>query len=137
MNEPTTSRQADQKQWREKFLTEILQSESEKSSHYNVLTSEQYLELIEQVEDAEKSEERTPLQQRRLKRFAVLEIGDVKKLIARSEGNIKYYLPSDELYDVIDAAHVAVGHGGRDRMLAETSKKYANITKEISLYLSV
>lgn len=138
MDEPTSSRQADQKQWREKFLTEILQSESKKSSHYNVLSSEQYLELVEQVEDAEKSEKKTPLQQRRWKRFAVLKIGDVKKLIARSEGNIKYYLPSDELYDVIDAAHVAVGHGGRDRMLAETSKKYANITKEmIGLYLSM
>lgn len=120
MDEPTSSRQADQKQWREKFLAEILQCESKKSSHYNVLSSEQYLELVKQVEDAEKSEKRTPLQQRRLIRFAVLKIGDVKKLIARSESNIKYYLSSDELYDVIDAAHVAVGHGGRDRMLAET-----------------
>lgn len=136
MDEPTSSRQADRKQWREKFLTEILQSESNKSSHYNVLSSEQYLEIVEQVEDAEKSEKKTPLQQRRLKRFAVLKIGCVKKLIARSEGNIKYYLPSDELYDVIDAAHVAVGHGGRDRMLAETSKKYANITKAC-IYLCV
>lgn len=138
MEEPTSSRQADQKQWREKFLAEILECENKKSSHYNVLSSEQYLQLVKQVEDAEKSEKRTPLQQRRLKRFAVLKIGDVKKLIARSEGNIKYYLSSDELYDVIDAAHVAVGHGGRDRMLAETSKKYANITKEmICLYLSM
>ncbi|XP_023312526.1 KRAB-A domain-containing protein 2-like [Anoplophora glabripennis] len=101
MDEPfTSSRQADQKQWREKFLTEILESEIKNSSHYNVLSSDKYSELIEQVEDAEKS--------------------------------------ADELYDVIDAAHVAVGHGGHDRMLAETSKKYAKITKEmISLYLSM
>ncbi|XP_049886670.1 KRAB-A domain-containing protein 2-like [Pectinophora gossypiella] len=139
MDEPSTSsRQADQKMWREKFLAEILESETRKSSHYNVLLSDKYSELVEQVEDAEKSEIRTPLQQRRLKRFGVLKIGDVKKLIARRDGNIKYYLQADELYDVIDAAHVAVGHGGRDRMLAETSKKYANITKEIiSLYLSM
>ncbi|OWR49849.1 monocarboxylate transporter [Danaus plexippus plexippus] len=79
-----------------------------------------YLELIEQVEDEEKSENKIPLQHRILKQFAVLKIADVKKLIARSEGNIKYYLPFDELYDVIDAAHAAIGHGGRDRMLAET-----------------
>lgn len=51
-----------------------------------------------------------------------------------SKGNIKYY----ELYDVIDAAHAAVGQGGRDRMLAEISKKLSNITKEMMrLYLSV
>ncbi|KAF2897346.1 hypothetical protein ILUMI_08841, partial [Ignelater luminosus] len=35
MDEPTSSRQADQKQWREKSLTEVLQSENKKSSHYN------------------------------------------------------------------------------------------------------
>lgn len=90
------------------------------------------------MEEAEKTDKKTPLQQRRLKRFGMLNITGVKKLIARSEENIRYYLPADELYDVIDAAHVAVGHGGRDRMLAETSKKYANITKKmISLYLSM
>lgn len=138
MDEPTSSKQADQKKWREKFLAEILQRECQKTSHFNVLSSDKYSELVKEVEDAEKSEIRTPLQQRRLKRFCVLKIGDVKKLIARSEESIKYYLPADELYDVIEAAHVAVGHGGRDRMLAETTTKYANITKEmIGLYLSM
>ena len=50
-----------------------------------------------------------------------MKIGGVKKLTARNEGNtnnIKYYLTADELYDIIDAAHIAVGHGGPDRMLA-------------------
>lgn len=42
-----------------------------------MLSSEQYLQLGEQVEDAEISE-KTPLQQKRLNRFAVLKIGDVK-----------------------------------------------------------
>lgn len=52
--------------------------------------------------------------------------------------NIKYFLPADELYDVIDATHDAVGHGGHDRMLAEISKKCANITKErIGLSISM
>ncbi|CAG5049636.1 unnamed protein product [Parnassius apollo] len=56
MDEPSiSSRQVDQKQWREKFLTEILESEYKKSSHYNVLPSDKYSELVEQVEDAEKS----------------------------------------------------------------------------------
>lgn len=62
----------------------------------------------------------------------------MKKLIARCEGNIKYYLPVAELHDVIDTVHIAVGHGGHDRMLSETSKKYANITKEmIGLFINV
>ncbi|KAF2888170.1 hypothetical protein ILUMI_18003, partial [Ignelater luminosus] len=60
-----------------------------------------YLELILQ---AKKAEKQTKLQQRTLQRFAFLNIDSVKKLIARSEGNVRYDLPADELYDVIDAA---------------------------------
>ena len=141
MDEASSSGHVGQKEWRQRFLVEVLRSEDEKSTHFNVLTKEKYLELIQQVEEAKKTEKKSPLQQRRLKRFDVVEIGGVKKLTARNEGNtnnIKYYLTADELYDIIDAAHIAVGHGGRDRMLAETSKKFANITKEmICLFLSM
>ncbi|KAK9883942.1 hypothetical protein WA026_004882 [Henosepilachna vigintioctopunctata] len=126
----TSSRQVDQKQWREKFLAEISKSEMKRSSHFNVILSDNYSKLFEQVEDAEKSEKRTPLKQRRLKRFGVLILGDIKKLIVRREGSIKYYLQADELYDVIDAAHVAVGRDGRDRMLAETSKNMLTSQKK-------
>lgn len=129
----------DQKQWRQQFLEEVQKLEdSKKETHYNVLTTDKYSELIFEVEEAEGAEKKTPLQQRRLQRFGVLNIGNVKKLVSRSEGTVKHYVTVDELYDVIDAAHVAVGHGGRDRLLAETSKKYANVTKQmILLYLSM
>lgn len=59
------------------FGEEILQSEN-KFSHYNVFSIDEYADLINQVEDADKLEKRTSLQKRRLKRFAVLIIGDVK-----------------------------------------------------------
>lgn len=59
MNEPASSRQADQKQWRDmEFLTEIFKSENKKCSYYNGFPSEKYLEFVEQVEEAEKSEKR-------------------------------------------------------------------------------
>ncbi|KAF2900335.1 hypothetical protein ILUMI_05851 [Ignelater luminosus] len=51
MDEPTSSRQADQKQWREKFLTEVLQSENKKSSHYNVIEEDCNVNLIEDSDD--------------------------------------------------------------------------------------
>ncbi|XP_031332774.1 KRAB-A domain-containing protein 2-like [Photinus pyralis] len=140
MEEDSVNGGHSQKEWRERFMTTVLQSENDKSTHFNVLTKDKYQQLINEVETAANTDKKTPLQQRRLKRFSVIDIGGVKKLVAARERNenIKYYLTVDELYDVIDAAHVAVGHGGRDRMLAETSKKYANITKEeIQLYLSM
>ncbi|KAF2889170.1 hypothetical protein ILUMI_17003 [Ignelater luminosus] len=51
MDEPTSSRQADQKQWREKFLTEVLQSENKKSSHYNVIEEDCNVNLTEDSDD--------------------------------------------------------------------------------------
>ena len=40
-----------------------------------------------------------------------------------------YYVSIEETYDVIKRAHLATGHGGRDRMLKELRKKYTNITQ--------
>ncbi|KAF2881587.1 hypothetical protein ILUMI_24586 [Ignelater luminosus] len=68
MDEPSSSNQTDQLKWRELFLDETLQSENIKSTHFNVLTKDKYLELIPQVEEAEKTEKKTPLQQRKLQR---------------------------------------------------------------------
>jgi hypothetical protein len=65
-----------------------------------------------------------------LKRFDILEIGEVKTLTSRDE-TVKCYLPVEEIYDVIEAAHLAVGHGGRDRLKMETTRKYANVTIEM------
>jgi hypothetical protein len=45
----------------------------------------------------------------------VLEIGEVKKLIAKRE-TVRYFLPADEIFDVTKSAHVATAHGSRDRL---------------------
>jgi hypothetical protein len=47
-------------------------------------------------------------------------------------------LPADEIFDVTESAHVAIGHGGRDRLKKEVSRKYVNITIEmINIFLSM
>ncbi|KAK9882614.1 hypothetical protein WA026_022244 [Henosepilachna vigintioctopunctata] len=90
MAEPSTSSiQVDQKQWRENILAEISESEMEKFSLFDVLLSDKYSKLIERVEYAETSEKRIPLEQRRLKQFGVLIIGDIKKITARKEKKYK------------------------------------------------
>ena len=44
----------------------------------------------------------------------------------------------EETFDVIKRAHIATGHGGRDRMLKELGKKYANVTRDsIELFKSM
>jgi hypothetical protein len=36
----------------------------------------------------------------------------------------------EDTFDVIKRAHIATGHGGRNRMVKELGKKYANVTRD-------
>ncbi|KAF2899702.1 hypothetical protein ILUMI_06474 [Ignelater luminosus] len=56
MDESSSSHQTDELEWTGPFLSEILQSENERSTHFNVLTNDKCLELILQVEKAGKAE---------------------------------------------------------------------------------
>ena len=49
-----------------------------------------------------------------------------------------YYVSLEDTFDVIKRAHIATGHGGRDRMIKELQRKYVNITtKSLELYKSL
>lgn len=39
-----------------------------------------------------------------------------------------YYLTAEEIFNIIEATHATVKHGGRDRLENETSRKYDNVT---------
>ena len=68
-----------------------------------------------------------------LKKYDVLTCGDVEKLIKKKkspEDHPVYYATIEDTYDIISKAHIATGHGGRDRMLKHLNQKYANITTE-------
>ena len=54
-------------------------------------------------------------QYRRLKRYDILKISDTEKLIESNpentdESKIQYFCKSDELFDVLETAHLNVGH---------------------------
>ena len=70
-----------------------------------------------------------------------MQISNIEKLIYPVvEGNttIRYYVTKEEIFDILNEAHIDTGHGGRNRMYKEVQKKYKNITQEhISLYLSI
>ena len=38
--------------------------------------------------------------------------------------DIIYFVSIEETFEVIKRAHIATGHGGRDKMIKGTSKKY-------------
>ena len=123
---------------RERFLKKLMESvEGKKDNHYNIITKDAYDSLLKEVEDAISATKKTSAQYRRIKRFNVLEFGDTKKLVTRGEP-VKYYLPMEDIFYVIDLSHIAVGHGGRDRLKVGTSRNYANITTDmINIFLSL
>jgi hypothetical protein len=85
---------------------------------------------LAEVEKAKSDMRKTSLQYRRLRRFDLLEIGEVKKMITKGE-TMRHFLQAEEICDVRESAHVAIGHGGRDRLKKEVSRKYTNVTIEM------
>ncbi|XP_076038319.1 KRAB-A domain-containing protein 2-like [Oratosquilla oratoria] len=76
-----------------------------------------------------------------LEKYEVLQCGPTEKLIKRRSTRQEsplYYVSIEETFDVVKSAHISTGHGGRDRMLKELQKKYANIpTKAVELFKSL
>ena len=73
-------------------------------------------------------------------RYEILQCGDVEKLIKKRNSldeDSLYYVPIEDTFDVIKRAHIAIGHGGRDRKLRELQKKYIKVTEyAINLFKS-
>jgi hypothetical protein len=66
-------------------------------------------------------------------RYEVLLCGDIERLIKKREkldDPVLYYVTIEETFGVINRAHLATGHGGRDRMAKHLHEKYAIITME-------
>ena len=66
-------------------------------------------------------------------RYQILQCGDIEKLIKKRKTEQEeplYYVCIEDIYDVIQRAHMATGHSGRDRMMKRLGTKYANIIRE-------
>ncbi|XP_071083993.1 KRAB-A domain-containing protein 2-like [Haliotis cracherodii] len=106
-----------------------------------LIPKELYLESINNLLEASITTKKTPHHHYLLKKYEVLKCGDVDKLIKRrqsSEEDPLYFVTIEDTYDTIKRAHLATGRGGRDKMIHEINKKYANITIDsISLFKSM
>ncbi|KAK6169643.1 hypothetical protein SNE40_020646 [Patella caerulea] len=84
------------------------------------------------------SSTKTPHQYYLLKKYELLQCGDIDKLIKQRQSSEEPPLYFVTIEDTIKRAHIATGHGGRDKMIHELNKKYANITVDaISLFKSM
>jgi hypothetical protein len=76
-------------------MEKLLDSDKDKESQYNVMKRDAYNQLLAEVEEAKSAVKKTSLQYRQLKRFHVLEIGEMKTLVSRGE-TVKSNLPVEK-----------------------------------------
>ena len=104
------------------------------------LNREKYELLIQEISQLKRGDrKKEPKDCQFLKRYDVVQIGNTVKLIypvTEGSSSIKYYVQKEDIFDVMHDPHLAIGHGGRNRMIKEPQTKYKNITEEsIMLYL--
>ena len=99
-----------------------------------LIPKEVYYKTIDDLKTAaEASTTKSHHQYYILKKYELLQCGDVEKLIKKRkspEDPPVYYAIIEDTYDIISKAHIATGHGGCDRMLKHLRQKYANITTD-------
>ncbi|XP_019840917.2 SCAN domain-containing protein 3 isoform X2 [Bos indicus] len=126
---------------REKFFRSLAVLLENKSNNTKIFSKAKYCQLIREVKEAKAKEKKESIDYRRLARFDVIIVQGHEKLIEAINGEtdkIRFYLHSEDLFDILHDTHLSTGHGGRTRMEKELQAKYKNITKEvIMLYLTL
>lgn len=124
------------------FLKKVLALEK-KADHLHILTTQQYDLLIKEVHTAKQSSHKTSLQRRRMKRFDIVTLNELEKLVtngkkSEDKDQFRYVASLDETFEILDTAHKDTGHGGRDHLRKHIHSKYSNITVAvINIYLSL
>ena len=90
------------------------------SSHRSLfLDNERYSNILREVKEAQilrkNNQPLTSKHYQHGKRYDVMKIGDTQKLTESGSGenddsNIRYYCKTEELFEVLETAHVNIGH---------------------------
>ncbi|XP_041357862.1 KRAB-A domain-containing protein 2-like [Gigantopelta aegis] len=105
-----------------------------------LLPKDEYIKTVGELLEATQAPKKSPRQFYLLKKYELLQCGDVQKLIRKNpnQEHPLYFATIEETFDIIKRAHIATGHGGQDKMIKEINKKYANITQDaITLFKSM
>ena len=102
------------------------------------LGNERYNEILREVKKAQilrkDNQPLTSKHYRRPKRYDITKNGDTQKLIESGSGknddsNIRYYCKTEELFDVLETAHVNIGHkrttGKRHYFVCDSKKTFS------------
>ena len=95
-----------------------------KKSSHSFLNREKYQLLIQEISQLKRGDrKKEPKDYQLLRRYDVVQNGNTVKLIypvAEGSSSMKYNVQKEDIFDVIHDGHLAIGPGGRDRMIKET-----------------
>lgn len=105
----------------------------------------EYNNLVKLIQEAKVNGKKSSADYRRLKRYDILRIDGIDRLISpvtkngdESDSEVKYFIHNGELFDVLIKAHTQSGHGGFHKMLNAVRMKYVNISRPaILLFLKL
>lgn len=120
------------------FVTKVL--EKLKGTGSNLIRSEvEYNTVMEEVRAAMVQQHKTSLDRRRLKKYQIFRVNGCEKLVMANMGeSVKYFMHLEEMYEIIEDAHVKTGHGGKHRIEHHLKQKYSNVNREaILIFLSL
>jgi hypothetical protein len=101
-----------------------------KSTNNIIFTRERYNETIYSVKEAKSITKKTQLQRYLTKKYDVLEIAGIEKLVHRGT-DVIYYCTTEELYRLIKTGNSGIGHGGIHKTYNKLKKQFANISREV------
>lgn len=104
------------------------------------LTRLKYYSYIQKVKNLKTTSKKESNDLRFLRRYDIIEVNGITKLIhpVTDQENITYYVFNEEIFGVLNKAHIFTGHGGRDRTIQKLRGKFQNVTTEdILLFLSL
>ena len=110
-----------------KFYEQLAVKIENKKSKNSFLNREKYELLIQETSQLKRGDrKKEPKDCQLLKWYHVVQIGITVKLIypvAEGSSSISYYVQKEDIFDVIQDAHLAIGHGGRNPIIKETQTK--------------
>ncbi|KAL4152711.1 hypothetical protein QTP88_000544 [Uroleucon formosanum] len=114
------------------FYNELHNNRKNLANNTSFLSDEKYNELIEIISELKVGcKKKEPKDFRVIKRYDVLVVQGKTKLIfpVKDDNVVLYCVLTSELFDILQATHISIGHGGRDQMINELGNKYKNITR--------
>jgi len=106
--------------------------DAKRDNNKSFMNNEEYDRRIEDVQ-LSKTQTKYKKDYRNIRKYDVILINDKERLVKamnHDNDSIRYFVQNEELFNILHSTHIAIGHGGRDRMMTEINLKYCNITKE-------